>query len=123
MEPIQFERLVKQAVAQLPDQFKRHLDNVDIVVEDYPNLSQLASVGLRHPLSLFGLYQGIPKTRRGSGYMFVAPDKITIFRLPIAYFYRTPDRIQAKIRAVILHEIGHHFGLSEADLARHPKAR
>jgi len=117
----EFEALVKSALENLPPEFASKLDNVDVVVEDLPTPSQLASLNLRHPFSLFGLYQGIPKTRRGSHYAFVPPDKISIFRLPILARYHTPDSIKQKIRAVLLHEIGHHFGLSEADLARHPK--
>lgn len=118
-----FELLVAEAVDSLPEEFKAKLDNVDVVIEDLPSVRQLASLGLRHPLQLFGLYQGVPKTKRGSNYTFVAPDKITVFKVPILTFYRTPEAVRAKVRAVVLHEIGHHFGLSEEDLARRPRAQ
>ena len=111
-----FEELVKQAVASLPQAFKEKLENVDIVIEDLPGPGELASLGIDQPLSLFGLYQGIPQTQRGNNYMFVAPDKITIYKLPIVLTYQTPEAIKRKVRAVVLHEIGHHFGLSESDM-------
>lgn len=111
-----FESLVAEALADLPEEFARKLDNVDVVIEDAPTAAQLASVGLTHPMQLYGLYQGIPQTKRRQ-YSFVAPDKISIFRLPILARHRTPEAIKHKVRAVVLHEIGHHFGMSEADLA------
>lgn len=119
----EFEQLVVIAIDSLPKEFKEKLDNVEVVIEDLPTLKQLTALGLRHPLSLFGLYQGIPRTKRGMNYTFVPPDKITIFKVPIEAFYRTEEAIRKKVRAVVLHEIGHHFGLSEADLARRPKAQ
>ena len=123
MDDITFERLVAEAVDSLPEEFKAKLDNVEVIIEDLPSMRQLAMLGLRHPLQLFGLYQGIPKTKRGGNYTFVVPDKITIFKIPIVYFYRTPEAIKQKVKAVVLHEIGHHFGMSETDLARRPKAQ
>ncbi len=119
MENEVFEQLVTQAVESLPSEFKEKLDNIDIVIEDIATPAQLAAVKVRHPLALFGLYQGIPQTKRGLNYSFVAPDKISIFKIPILYAYKTPSAIKRKVRAVVLHEIGHHFGLSEADLAKH----
>lgn len=117
-----FEALVVMAIDSLPTEFKKKLDNVEVVIEDLPNFRQLASLGLHHPLSLFGLYQGIPRTKRGINYTFVQPDKITIFKIPIETFYHTPEAIKQKVEAVVRHEIGHHFGLSESDLSSKPKA-
>ena len=107
--------MVKEAVESLPDKFKDKLDNVEIVIEDMPTWRQLATLGLRHPLQLFGLYHGIPQTKRRN-YSFVAPDKISIFKIPIEVRYRMPEAIRQKVREVVLHEIGHHFGMSEEDL-------
>jgi predicted Zn-dependent protease with MMP-like domain len=122
MEFLEFEGLVREAIESLPKEFREALNNVEIVIEEVPTWRQLASVGLRHPMGLFGLYQGIPRTRRGANYMFVAPDKISIFRRPIEWFYRTPDAIKRKVRSVVWHEIGHHLGMNEAELATKRRA-
>ena len=116
----QFESLVYQAIKKLPQRFKSKLDNVDIVIQNFPNRHQLLSLNLSHPFSLFGIYQGIPITRRTSNYAFVPPDKITLFKKPIEYFFKTPEAIKTKIESVILHEIGHHFGISEQRMKNFP---
>ena len=118
-----FKELVVEAIDSLPQEFQEQLNNVDVVVEDLPTQDQLASVGLTHPLSLFGLYQGVPQTRRGIHYSMVPPDKISIFKVPIEASYPHPEAIKAKVRAVVLHEIGHHFGMSEGELTHKRKAQ
>lgn len=118
-----FKELVVEAIDSLPQEFQEQLNNVDVVVEDLPTQDQLASVGLTHPLSLFGLYQGVPQTRRGIHYSMVPPDKISIFKVPIETSYLNPETIKAKVRAVVLHEIGHHFGMSEGELSYKRKAQ
>lgn len=117
MTRAEFEKLVVEAIDSLPQEFQEQLNNVDVVIEDLPTQHQLALVGLTHPLSLFGLYQGVPQTRRGIHYSMVPPDKISIFKVPIEARYPHPEAIKAKVRAVVLHEIGHHFGMSELELA------
>jgi predicted Zn-dependent protease with MMP-like domain len=83
------------------------MSNVAIVVEDEPPPG----------LSLLGLYQGVPLTRRGSGYGGVPPDKITIFRRPLERHYgATEETLRLAIRRVVLHEIAHHFGISDERL-------
>jgi predicted Zn-dependent protease with MMP-like domain len=114
----EFNILVAEALDTLPDEFKEKLDNVEVVVEDIPSRSQLSSVGLTYPMMLYGLYHGVPKTKRGH-YTFVAPDKISVFKIPIETRYRTPEAIRQKVRSVVLHEIGHHFGMSETELQKH----
>ena len=116
----EFESLVVQALDSLPEEFQEKLDNVDVVVEDMPNRHQLNSVGISHPMSLYGLYQGVPKTKRRN-YSFVAPDKISIFRIPIEARFRDSESIKRKVRSVVLHEIGHHFGMSEVELRKHDR--
>lgn len=108
----QFQVLVDQAIQSLPHEFKEALSNVDVVVEVWPSRDQLASARVKHGW-LFGLYQGIPQTKRGH-YHAVLPDKISVFAGPILTVYGTdPEIVKSQVRDTVLHEIGHHFGMSE----------
>jgi len=116
MERERFQWLVAKAIDSLPEEFCVKLDNVDVVVEDWPTPSQLAKVGLRRGQTLFGLYQGVPLTKRGSHYGLVPPDKITVFQKPIEARYKDEVKIIAEIQRVVRHEIAHHFGIGDARL-------
>jgi predicted Zn-dependent protease with MMP-like domain len=113
-----FEILVARAIDKLPPEFKSKLENVDVVVEDWPTPVQLRQVKLSHPSQLLGLYHGVPQTRRGSGYRMVLPDKISIFQKPIEAQCRFGEEIEVKIGEVVRHEIAHHFGTDEKTLRR-----
>jgi len=113
-----FEALVARALDDLPLEFKSRLENVDVVVEDYPTSRQLGSVKLGGGAQLLGLYEGIPQTKRGRHYGMAVPDKITIFQKPIEAKARSDKEIENEIRRVVRHEIAHHFGSSEATLRR-----
>ena len=108
--------LVSEAVASLPDEFRARLENVDVVVQDWPTREQLAQAGLGRGETLLGLYQGVPLTKRSRRYGMVAPDKITIFQKPIETKCRYGSDIVAEIKRVVWHEIAHHFGIGEARL-------
>ena len=116
MDRERFEWLVARAIETLPDEFISRLENVDVVVEDYPTKGQLASVGLRRGQTLLGLYEGVPLTKRSSHYGLVPPDKITIFQKPIEAKGRYNARITTEIQRVVKHEIAHHFGIGDARL-------
>jgi len=116
MDRQRFESLVAKAVDRLPEEFRARLENVDMVVQDWPTREQLTRVGLKHSETLLGLYQGVPLTRRGKRYGMVAPDKITIFQKPIEAKCRYEAEIIAEIEKVVRHEIAHHFGIGEARL-------
>jgi len=118
MQREKFEALVARAIDNLPPEFQRKLENVDIVVEDWPPPRQLRGVKRSHPTQLLGLYQGVPQTRRGRRYGLVLPDKISIFQKPIEAQCRFGDEIEAKIEEVVRHEIAHHFGLDEKTLRK-----
>src|SRR5439155_2616601 len=91
----------------LPPELRGQMSNVEIVVEQEPPGGQ----------PLLGLYQGIPLTRRGSYYGGVLPDKITIYRGPLERLYgRDPETLRREVRRVVLHEIAHHFGISDERL-------
>lgn len=112
----QFEVLVAEALDSLPDEIVAWLDNVVVVVGERPTPEQLAQVGLGPGDLLFGLYVGLPKTRRGFTYGEIVPDKIMIYRQAIEQVCRTPARIRECVRKTVLHEIGHHFGMDEDQL-------
>jgi predicted Zn-dependent protease with MMP-like domain len=116
MERLEFEDLVADALDSLPEGIRDLMDNVAVVVAYRPTADQLARAGLRPGDTLFGLYVGVPKTARGANYGEVLPDKILIFQQPIERACRTPAQIQRQVRRTVLHEIGHHFGLDEAEL-------
>jgi len=109
----EFEELVKQGVEQLPPHIRKLLENVDIVIEDWPSEDIIKKLKLPNKYSLFGLYQGIPKTKRGSHYANVLPDKITLFKKPIENSAKNSTEIKNLVKKVVWHEIAHHFGLDE----------
>ena len=116
MDRAKFEDLVIEAIEQLPTEFQSKLENVDILVEDWPSKAQIRRLRLGHRSQLLGLYEGIPHTKRGNGYNLVLPDKITIFQKPIEAMCRSESEIRAEIGSVVRHEIAHHFGTDERTL-------
>lgn len=125
MDEHEFEDLVNEAVESLPIEFKDLLENVNIVVEDLPSGYQMQKMKQKgvHGM-LLGLYEGIPQTKRGRyGVGGILPDKITIFRLPILHISRTSDQTKKQVRDTVLHEIGHHFGMSEEQIHDAMKGR
>ena len=116
MDRERFEWLVARAVNTLPEEFHTKLENIDVVVEDWPTQGQLTRSGLKRGQTLLGLYEGVPLTRRGRHYGLVPPDKITIFQKPIEANCRYDSEITAEIQRVVRHEIAHHFGIGDARL-------
>ena len=116
MDRERFEALVARAVDSLPEEFRSRLDNIDVVVEDWPTRKQLAEAGLRRAETLLGLYEGVPLTNRSSSYGLVPPDKITIFQKPIEAKCRDDNEVTDEIQEVVRHEIAHHFGIGDARL-------
>ena len=118
-----FESLVVWAVETLPEEFLERLENIAVVVEDYPTPVQLAKTGIRHGYTLLGLYEGVPLTKRGRHYSLVPPDKITIFQKPIESKCSDDTEITAEIQRVVQHEIAHHFGIDEAKMKQIEKTK
>jgi predicted Zn-dependent protease with MMP-like domain len=116
MERQEFEAIVFRAIEALPAEFQNKLENVDVLVEDWPNPQQINRLRLRSRAQLLGLYEGVPQTRRGRGYNLVPPDKITIFQKPIEMKCRSDKEIEMEIGRVVRHEIAHHFGIGDATL-------
>ena len=118
MNEQEFEDLVDEAVESLPSEFSNLLENVSIIVEDLPSGYQMHKMRQKgvHGM-LLGLYEGVPQTKRGHyGIGGALPDKITIFRLPILRISRTNKEVKKQVRDTVLHEIGHHFGMSEEQI-------
>lgn len=111
-----FEKLVAEAIDELPEQFQEKIENVDIVVETKPSHEILKQQGIKPPGTLLGLYQGVPLEKRGLSYANVLPDRITIYQEPIEILCGNENEIKEKVREVFMHKLGHHFGMSEADL-------
>lgn len=116
VERERFEELVAKSLSELPAEFQDRLENIDVVVLDYPTHRQLAKVG--RGMTLLGLYEGVPHTRRTGAYGMVLPDKITIFQKPIEAQCRSESEIAMEIQRVVRHEIAHHFGLDDEFLER-----
>jgi predicted Zn-dependent protease with MMP-like domain len=108
-----FADLVVEALDGLPEAVRGWLDNVEVVVEDWPTRAQLAELADGPDDTLFGLYEGVPRTARGSGYGMVLPDKVTLFRGPILDFCRTPGQVREEVRHTVVHELAHHFGIDD----------
>ena len=114
--PEEFEQLVASALDSLPEPFASRLDNVQVTVADEPSAEELERARVGPGSTLFGLYQGIPQTQRNSSYSWVLPDKITIYRGPLLRASLTPDDVRKQVRTVVIHEIAHHFGISDERL-------
>src|SRR5919199_4424535 len=107
MDDVGFEHCAQEALDSLPAELRDYMSNVAIVIEDEPPAGQ----------PLLGLYQGVPMTRRSTSYGAVPPDKISIYRGPLERYYGADrDRLLAEIRRVVLHEVAHHFGISDERL-------
>ena len=110
-----FERLVEQALDDLPDDFAAALENVAVVVEDEPSPEVLEEMGFEPDEELFGLYEGVPLPERDSFYQSL-PDRISIYRGPLERVCRSRREIVGEIRDTVVHELGHYFGLSDEEM-------
>ncbi len=111
-----FERLVADALAEIPRRFREAMKNIAIVVEDEPSPDLLADMEIEPPDTLLGLYQGTPLTDRAWGYGNTLPDRILIFQGPHERESDDEDDLVTAIGETLIHEIGHYFGLSEDEI-------
>ena len=110
-----FEQMIADALDEIPPALGAEMDNVAVVVEDWPDAAQRAQLAPGN--TLLGLYEGVPITQRGPlSYSGVAPDRITIFRGPLARLARDDADLAARVRVTVLHEVGHYFGMSDERL-------
>jgi len=111
-----FLRLVRRALAGLPPPFRERLSNIDIVVKRRPGLDDMREAGLAPGEMPYGFYSGVPLTQRDN-YSLVLPDKITIFQEPLEHDFPHEAELVEEVRKTVLHEIAHHFGISDEKLA------
>jgi predicted Zn-dependent protease with MMP-like domain len=110
-----FEQMVADALDEIPPALGAQMENVAVVVEDWPDAAQRAR--LAPGSTLLGLYEGVPITHRGPmSYSGVAPDRITIYRGPLSRLARDDTDLAARVRVTVLHEVGHYFGMSDERL-------
>ncbi len=112
----EFEKIVGKALDSLPEKYTTKLDNVAFVIADEPTEEQRVKLKLHCNQTLFGLYEGVPKTARGNNYSMVLPDKITIFKLPIVHATHDENSLYDQVRHTLWHEIAHHFGLGHEQI-------
>jgi predicted Zn-dependent protease with MMP-like domain len=112
-----FERLAEQAIARLPEAFRRHLDGVVLRIDDFPEDEVLDQLGIEDPFDLTGLYTGRPVGEQSSMISGELPAMIHLYRRPLLdEWVETGVGLEELITHVIVHEVGHHFGLSDADM-------
>lgn len=118
MDSRSFENLVVEAVESLPEDFRKKLENIDIVVEEEPTAEHRKAAGSKGRELLMGLYQGVPLSKRSHFYGNVLPDKITIFRNNIERACRTDEDIKEAVRRTVIHEFAHYFGISDEHMRK-----
>ncbi len=111
-----FSELVERALEELPDAFAQFLEEVPIEVRDRPTAVQMRALDLKGNHLLLGLYRGRPRTQRSIEHSGSLPDVIYIFQGPIEQVSDSEEALVDQVRKTVLHEIGHHFGMSENDL-------
>jgi predicted Zn-dependent protease with MMP-like domain len=109
----EFEALVDAALRKLPRAFRERLANIAVVVEDWADDGTLSEMGIESPDTLYGLYRGVDLTRRDSSYGNVLPDTIHIYQGPIEEDCADPEEMADLVRDVVVHEVGHYFGLDD----------
>ncbi len=115
-----FERLVADALDELPAYAQQRLENVAVLVERWPEPTRLLRLGYPPDRDLLGLYEGINRLDRGGGYHLVTPDRITLFWRPIVDEVGRggPAALRREVRKTVIHEVAHHFGIDDDELER-----
>lgn len=111
-----FRRLVARAWDALPMPFRQKLNNVEILVEDWPDPETMRLAGIGNPAGLLGFYHGLPLTDRTASYGQILPDRISIYRRPILLACASRQDVGPMVSRVLRHEIGHHFGIGDERL-------
>ncbi len=115
---LEFEEIINEAVKEMPQVLREKMENVEIIIEEWPSKEVLDEMGIASRYGLLGLYRGIPMPERGTNYNFALPDAITLYQGPIESMGKDRDEIKKRIKEVVYHEIGHYYGFSEEELER-----
>ncbi|MBI2867955.1 MAG: metallopeptidase family protein [Chloroflexi bacterium] len=118
MKRAHFRALVDQALAELPREFLDRLENIAILIEDWPSMQELDEVGMDDRYGLLGVYLGLPLSERGSSYNMALPDRIILYQKNIEDSCATEHEVREQVKVTVAHEIAHHFGISDEDLER-----
>jgi len=113
-----FAELVDRAVASLPAEFEKHMENVEVVIRLRPTQSVLAAMNVPRNATLLGLYRGVPLTKKSVTAPWAYPEQILIFQRNVEAVCDSREEVVRQVRRTVLHEVGHHFGLGEEDLER-----
>lgn len=106
-----FENTVSQAIDNIPSQYQEKIKDLVFKVEDQPSEAQRKKLGLRECDALFGLYEGVPLTKRNGAVHSIVPDVITVFKHPMTEIYTNPKDLEKQIYETVWHEVAHYFGL------------
>ncbi len=120
MQPVsddEFQRLIDEAFEKLPEEHRDHISNVAILYADEPTPEQREKLSLRNDQTLFGLYEGIPLSRR-QGMSTTLPDKITLFKLPLTQASFDLDDLREQVYHTLWHEVAHYYGLDHGQIGR-----
>jgi len=112
----EFDDLISQVMDELPPERIAGLENVAICYDNQPTVYQIQKIKMRGDSLLLGLYEGIPLTKRGAGYNLVLPDKITLFKIPLAQISRDETDFRKNVKRTLWHEIAHYYGLNHDDI-------
>jgi predicted Zn-dependent protease with MMP-like domain len=111
------EAIARATIAKLPPEFARHLADIILKIEDFADDETLADMGIESPFELTGLYTGLPVGAKSVDHSGAMPDMIHLYRRAILdEWVETGVTLEALVAHVVIHEIGHHFGLSDADM-------
>lgn len=116
MDREKFEQLVQKAYEEIPEVFKERMENIEVIVEDFPTPEDLERLGIRSGRSLLGLYRGTPLPHRSVWQGVRLPDTIVLFQRNIEGTCRYEEEVEEKVKEVLVHEIGHYFGLSDEEI-------
>jgi predicted Zn-dependent protease with MMP-like domain len=111
----EFQDIINTSITALPEAYVDRLENVAFIVEDYPSNDQRKQLELRNDQTLFGLYEGVPLSRR-QGTTKLLPDKITIFKTPIEMMSSSLPELRTQVAKTVWHEVAHYFGLNHEQI-------
>lgn len=112
----EFDAIVKSAVRRIPDEIRRHLDNIIITVRKRPTTAMLRDLGIEYDDDLLGLFQGVPLTERSITAPPLFPDTIYLFQEPLEDMCATVEELEEEIEITVVHEVAHYVGMDEQRL-------